>query len=62
MTKPLRIEPAAALEAVRSACKNSELLFPGQAGDLLIFDKVLAMHGRKGDKGARRLLAAMAWS
>jgi alpha-ketoglutarate-dependent taurine dioxygenase len=52
--------PIADLAAVRSACKKSEVLFPWLAGDLLVLDNVLAMHGRKPFKGERRVLVAMA--
>ena len=48
------------LRSVRSACKKSEVLFPWRAGDLLILDNILAMHGRKPFKGERRVLVAMA--
>ena len=51
--------PIADLNAVRSACRKSEILFPWRAGDLLILDNVLAMHGRKPFKGERRVLVAM---
>jgi hypothetical protein len=62
MTIPPLIESVAALEAVHSACKNPGVLFPRQAGDLVILDNVLAMHGRKPLKGERRVLVAVAWS
>jgi hypothetical protein len=52
--------PISDLESVRSAYRRSEILFPWQAGDLLILDNVLAMHGRKPFDGARRVLVAMA--
>jgi alpha-ketoglutarate-dependent taurine dioxygenase len=52
--------PSADLEAVRSACGRSEVAFPWRAGDLLILDNVLTMHGRKPFEGARRVLVAMA--
>ena len=52
--------PTADLRAVRAACKKSERLFSWQAGDLLILDNVLAMHGRKPFEGERRVLVAMA--
>jgi alpha-ketoglutarate-dependent taurine dioxygenase len=52
--------PIADLKAVRSAYEKSEMLFIWQAGDLLILDNVLAMHGRKPFKGERKVLVAMA--
>ena len=52
--------PISDLSAVRSACKSSEIVFPWRAGDLLILDNILTMHGRKPFKGARRVLVAMA--
>jgi alpha-ketoglutarate-dependent taurine dioxygenase len=52
--------PIADLQAVRSAYGKSEILFPWQAGDLLILDNILSMHGRKPFKGQRHVLVAMA--
>ncbi len=52
--------PIPDLRSVRTAYRNSEILFPWQAGDLLILDNVLTMHGRKPFKGKRRVLVAMA--
>ena len=52
--------PIADLTAVRAACKKSERLFSWQAGDLLMLDNMLAMHGRKPFEGDRRVLVAMA--
>jgi alpha-ketoglutarate-dependent taurine dioxygenase len=52
--------PIEDLRAVRAACTKSEVLFPWQAGDLLILDNILAMHGRKPFAGERRVLVAMA--
>jgi alpha-ketoglutarate-dependent taurine dioxygenase len=48
------------LEAVRSAYARTEVVFPWHAGDVLVLDNVLAMHGRKPFHGARRVLVAMA--
>ncbi len=48
------------LTSVRAACKASERLFTWQAGDLLILDNILTMHGRKPFNGDRRVLVAMA--
>lgn len=52
--------PISDLKSVRSAYRNSEILFPWQAGDMLALDNLLAMHGRKPFDGARRVLVAMA--
>ncbi len=52
--------PISDLKSVRSAYRNSEILFPWQAGDMLALDNILAMHGRKPFDGARRVLVAMA--
>jgi alpha-ketoglutarate-dependent taurine dioxygenase len=52
--------PIADLRAVRAACKTCEIAFPWQAGDLLVLDNILAMHGRKPFEGERRVLVAMA--
>jgi len=52
--------PFSDLEAVRSAYRDAEVVFPWRAGDLLILDNVLALHGRKPFAGDRRVLVAMA--
>ncbi len=52
--------PIEDLISVRAACKTSERLFSWRAGDLLILDNILTMHGRKPFKGDRRVLVAMA--
>ena len=51
--------PIADLRAVRSAYRTSEVVFPWRAGDVLILDNVIAMHGRKPFAGDRRVLVAM---
>jgi alpha-ketoglutarate-dependent taurine dioxygenase len=51
--------PMSDLRSVHSACEKSEILFSWQAGDLLILDNILAMHGRKPFTGERRVLVAM---
>jgi len=48
------------LEHVRSVMRSCEVLFPWQAGDVMVIDNVLAMHGRKPFTGGRRVLVAMA--
>lgn len=52
--------PIEDLTSARAACKRSERLFSWQAGDLLILDNILTMHGRKPFTGERRVLVAMA--
>lgn len=48
------------LETVRQIARAAEATFPWQAGDVMVVDNVLAMHGRKPYKGDRRVLVAMA--
>jgi len=48
------------LETVRTVNRSQEILFPWQAGDVMMIDNVLAMHGRKPYTGPRRILVAMA--
>lgn len=51
--------PIADLEAVRWSYKKCESLFQWHAGDVLMLDNVLTMHGRKPFGGERRVLVAM---
>lgn len=53
------IDPAD-LEAVRATSRRCEVLFPWQAGDVMVIDNIMAMHGRKPFTGPRRILVAMA--
>ncbi len=53
------IDPAD-LETVRRITREAEVTFPWQAGDVMVIDNVLAMHGRRPFKGPRRILVAMA--
>lgn len=53
------IDPAD-LEVVREVSRGCEVLFAWQAGDIMLLDNVLTMHGRKPFTGARRVLVAMA--
>ena len=48
------------LRTVRSVTQSLEVAFPWEAGDVMVVDNVLAMHGRKPFKGDRRILVAMA--
>lgn len=52
--------PLADLHAVRAAYSEAEVVFRWRAGDVLMLDNVLAMHGRKPFDGERRVLVAMA--
>ncbi|MDX1401452.1 MAG: TauD/TfdA family dioxygenase [Kiloniellales bacterium] len=48
------------LEAVRTAYRACEVVYPWEAGDVLVLDNRLAMHGRKPFEGARSVLVTMA--
>jgi alpha-ketoglutarate-dependent taurine dioxygenase len=48
------------LQAVRQAYESAEVIFPWSAGDVLILDNMLMMHGRQPFEGERRVLVAMA--
>jgi alpha-ketoglutarate-dependent taurine dioxygenase len=52
--------PIADLEAVRATYRGAEVVFPWEAGDVLVLDNRLALHGRKPYEGARKVLVAMA--
>jgi alpha-ketoglutarate-dependent taurine dioxygenase len=45
---------------VRTVSRACEVVFPWQAGDVMVIDNVMAMHGRKPFTGERCVLAAMA--
>ena len=48
------------LETIRAVNRSQEVVFPWQAGDVMVIDNVLAMHGRKPYRGPRRVLVALA--
>lgn len=48
------------LKAVRAASRHCEIAFPWRAGDVMVIDNIMAMHGRKPFTGPRRVLVAMA--
>jgi len=48
------------LKTVRRAAQSVEVAFPWQAGDMMVINNFLAMHGRKPYVGPRRVLVAMA--
>lgn len=54
--RPIPVED---LAEVRRAIERNTVAVPWQAGDLLIVDNVLAMHGRQAYAGERRVLVAM---
>lgn len=51
--------PAEMLEEVRRTYERERVIFPWQAGDLVMIDNVLACHGRMPYAGPRKILAAM---
>lgn len=53
------IEPSA-LDEIRGAFREAEVVFPWRAGDILMLDNMLVAHGRRPYAGARRILVAMA--
>lgn len=47
------------LEQVRAAYRENEVVFPWQAGDVLLLDNMQAAHGRRPFRGQRKVLAAL---
>lgn len=45
---------------IRKVSQSLEVVFPWQAGDVMIVDNILAMHGRKPYKGQREIVVALA--
>ena len=52
--------PTADLQAIREAYDSAKVMFPWSAGDVLILDNILMMHGRQPFEGERQVLVAMA--
>lgn len=48
------------LQCIRDTSRQCEVLFPWHAGDVMVVDNILAMHGRKPFTGPRRVIVAMA--
>ena len=48
------------LEAIRAVNRSVEIVFPWQAGDVMVIDNILMMHGRKPYRGRRSIVVAMA--
>lgn len=53
------IEPEA-LEEIRSAYRQETVMFPWQAGDILMLDNMLTAHGRTPFVGSRKVVVGMA--
>lgn len=51
--------PLADLEHVRELARANECSFPWQAGDIMMIDNMLVMHGRHAFSGPRQVLVAM---
>lgn len=52
--------PIEMLEQIRAVLTSETVLFPWQAGDVLVLDNLLAAHGRMPFSGARKIILAMA--
>lgn len=52
--------PDAVLDEIRAGYAAASVSFPWQAGDVLLLDNYLAVHGRETYRGPRRVLVAMA--
>ncbi len=56
-----RIDPAM-LDEISSVCEEHSVVFPWNAGDVLLLDNMLAAHGRKPFTGRRKVVVGMAES
>jgi hypothetical protein len=52
----------AVLDEIRAAYEQEAVVFPWGKGDILILDNMLAAHGRKPYRGARKIVVGMAQS
>lgn len=51
--------PVEMLDEIRNVLNEETILFPWQAGDVLVLDNLLAAHGRMPFSGARKIILAM---
>ncbi|MBC8030244.1 MAG: TauD/TfdA family dioxygenase [Pyrinomonadaceae bacterium] len=53
---------SAMIDEISSACEAQSVVFPWQAGDVMLLDNMLAAHGRKPFAGKRKVVVGMAES